>query len=132
MPARPRVGTPSYLQGFAPKIEFADRARVLKTGLRICDPRACYRNVLVTDEWNPAERGAHQRKYYAPGVGNVRVGAAGNDKEGEVLVLKKVRRLSAGSLAWVRRQTLKIDARAYRVRPGLYSHTPPAERVDEG
>jgi hypothetical protein len=129
MPAKPRVGTPSYLQGFAPKIEFADRARVFRTGLRLCNPRACYRNVLVTDEWNPAEPGAHQRKYYAPTVGNVRVGAAGNDKEGEVLVLEEVRRLSPGSLAWVRRQVLRIDARAYRVKPRLYRHTPPAERA---
>jgi hypothetical protein len=129
MPADPRVGTPSYLQGFAPKIEFADRARVFRTGLRICNPGACYRDVLVTDEWNPAEPGAHQRKYYAPAVGNVRVGAAGKDKEGEVLVLKEVRHLSAGSLAWVRRQTLRIDARAYRVKRGLYDRTPPAERA---
>jgi hypothetical protein len=129
MPADPRVGTPSYLQGFAPQIEFADRARVFRTGLRICNPGACYRDVLVTDEWNPAEPGAHQRKYYAPAVGNVRVGAAGKDKEGEVLVLKEVRHLSAGSLAWVRRQTLRIDARAYRVKRGLYDRTPPAERA---
>ena len=129
MLARPRVGTPSYLQGFAPKIEFADRARVLKTGLRICNPGACYRHVLETDEWNPAEPGAHQRKYYAPRIGNVRVGAAGNDKEGEVLVLKHVRRLSPGSLAWVRRQALAIDARAYDVSPDLYGHTPPAEQA---
>jgi hypothetical protein len=129
MPAEPRVGTPSYLQGWAPDIEFADRARVLRIGGRSCVPVDCYRNVLVTDEWNPAEPGALQRKYYARGVGTIRVGAAGNDKEGEVLVLEKVRHLSPGALTWVRRQALKIDARAYRVRPDLYRHTPRAERA---
>jgi hypothetical protein len=38
MLADPRVGTPSYLQGWAPDIEFADRARVLRTGVRSCVP----------------------------------------------------------------------------------------------
>jgi hypothetical protein len=129
MPGRPRVGTPSYLQGWAPDIEFADRARVYRMGLRICIPRACYRNVLLTDEWNPAEAGAHQRKYYARGVGNVRVGTAGTDKEGEVLVLEEIRHLSPGAMTWVRGQALRIDARAYKVRPDLYRHTAPAERA---
>jgi hypothetical protein len=129
MLAQPRVGTPSYLQGWAPKIEFADRARVLRTGVRSCVPVDCYENVLLTDEWNPAEPGAHQRKYYARGVGNIRVGAAGDDKEGEVLVLVKVRRLSPGAIAWVRKEALKLDERAYRVRPDLYRSTPPAERM---
>jgi hypothetical protein len=129
MLADPRVGTPSYLQGWAPAIEFADRARVYRTGRRNCIPRACYENVLVTDEWNPAEPGAHQRKYYAPGVGNIRVGAAGDDKEDETLVLAKVRHLGAGAMATVRAQALRLDRRAYRTRPGLYRHTPPAERM---
>jgi hypothetical protein len=130
MLADPRVGTPSYLQGWAPDIEFADRARVLRRDVRSCVPVDCYRNVLLTDEWNPAEPGAHQRKYYARGVGNIRVGAAGDDKEGEVLVLVKVRHLSAGAMAWVRKEALKLDKRAYRVRPGLYGRTPPAERIE--
>ena len=129
MLADPRVGTPSYLQGWAPDIEFADRARVLRTGVRSCVPLDCYRDVLVTDEWNPAEPGAHQRKYYARGVGNIRVGAAGEDAEGEVLVLERVRHLGAGARAWVRKQALKLDRRAYRVRADLYRHTPPAEPI---
>jgi hypothetical protein len=130
MLADPRVGTPSYLQGWAPAIEFADRARVYRTGRRNCIPLACYENVLVTDEWNPAEPGAHQRKYYAPGVGNIRVGAAGDDEEGETLVLVKVRHLGSGAMATVRAQALTLDARAYRTKPDVYGHTPPAERMD--
>jgi hypothetical protein len=129
MLAEPKLGTPSYLQGFAPTIEFADRARVYRTRLRTCVPVDCYRNVLLTDEWNPAEPGAHQRKYYASGVGNIRIGAAGNDAEAETLVLTKVRRLSRPAMAFVRREALKLDARAYRVRPSVYGHTPPAQRL---
>ena len=127
MLAEPRVGTPSYLQGWAPDIEFADRARVLRRGVTSCVPVRCYTNVLLTDEWNPAEPGAHQRKYYARGVGNIRVGAAGKDKEGEALVLVKVRHLGPGALVTVRSEALKLDKRAYRVRADLYGHTPPAE-----
>jgi hypothetical protein len=128
MQAHPRVGTPSYLQGWAPAIDFSDRARVYRAGQRTCVPVDCFEDVLVTDEWNPTERGAHERKYYARGVGNIRVGAAGG-KEREVLVLVKVRRLGPGAMATVRKEALKLDARAYRVRANLYRHTPPAERM---
>jgi hypothetical protein len=127
MLAAPRPGMPSYLQGFAPAIEFADRARVLRMGLRVCIPRTCYRNALEVDEWNPAEPGAHQSKYYASGVGNVRVGANSEDKEGEVLVLERVRHLSPGAMAWVRQQVLKVDKRADRIRADVYGRTPPLE-----
>jgi hypothetical protein len=129
MLAKPRLGTASYLQGWAPDIEFADRARVYRTGRHNCVPVACYDNVLVTDEWNPVEPGAHQSKYYAPGVGNIRVGATGEDAERETLVLVKVRHLSVPAMAHVRAEALKLERRAYRVRPDLYSHTPPAERM---
>jgi len=129
MLASPQLGTPSYLQGWAPAIEFADRARVYRTGRRNCIPLSCYENVLVTDEWNPAEPGGHQRKFYAPGVGNIRVGATGKDSERETLVLVKVRHLSSGAMATIRAQALTLDARAYRTRPDLYSHTPPAQRM---
>lgn len=129
MLAEPKPGTPSYLQGFAPAIEFADRARVYRTRLRTCVPVDCYGNVLLTDEWNPAEPGAHQRKYYASGVGNIRIGSAGKDAERETLVLTKLRRLSPPAMAFVRREALKLDARAYRVRPDVYGHTSPAQRM---
>jgi hypothetical protein len=129
MLAEPRLGTPSYLQGFAPAIEFADRARVYRTRLKTCVPVDCYDNVLLTDEWNPAEPGAHQRKYYASGVGNIRIGSAGKDAERETLMLTKLRRLGPPAMAFVRREALKLDARAYRVRPDVYGHTPPAERM---
>jgi hypothetical protein len=126
MPARPRSGMPSYRQGWAPAIEFADRARVLRTGLRTCVPAGCFGDVLVTDEWNPAEHGAHERKYYARGVGNVRVGFAGGE-ERETLVLRRVTRLGPAARARARARVLTLDRRAYTLREGLYGRTPPAE-----
>jgi hypothetical protein len=125
----PHVGTPSYRQGWAPDIEFGDRARVYSTGGRDCVPVGCFRNVLVTDETNPFERAdGHQRKYYAAGVGNTRAAPVGGTEE-EVLVLVRARRLGPRGVAQARREALKLDARAYRVNRDVYRHTPPAERV---
>jgi hypothetical protein len=128
MPADPRVGTPSYLQGFAPAVDFADRARVLRERGRICVPHDCFDRVLEFDEWNPSEPGAHERKFYAPGVGTVRVGAAGG-KEQEALRLTNVERLDAATIARVRERARALDRRAYRVRPGVYGRTPRATRA---
>ena len=126
MRANPREGTSSYLQGFAPAIEFSDKAQVSKMGQRTCVPVGCYDNVLIVDEWNPLEPGdAHQLKYYAPGVGNVRVGAAGG-KEQEELVLVSVEHLDANAVAQARAEALKLDRRAYVVRKDLYRRTAPA------
>jgi hypothetical protein len=126
MRAAPRVGTSSYSQGLAPAIEFSDKARVYKSGERTCVPVSCYQDVLVTDEWDPSEPAAHQRKFYAAGVGNIQVGFAGNEPEAETLVLVKAAQLDAAGLAQVREQALKLDRRAYVARKDLYGHTPPA------
>jgi hypothetical protein len=77
MPAKPRVGGPSYSQGWGPAVEFTDRARVFETGSRTCVPAGCYDDVVVTDEFNPDEPDSHQLKYHGPSVGVVRVGWAG-------------------------------------------------------
>lgn len=127
MRADPQPGTFSYLEGHAPAIEFHDRAKVAETGLRNCVPVKCYDDVLLIDEWNPLEPGdAHQLKYYAPGVGNIRVGAVG-DPEAEELVLVEVVRLSATALAEARKQALALEKRANTVSKDLYGRTPPAE-----
>jgi hypothetical protein len=128
MLARPRVGTPSYLQGLAPDIDFVDCARVLKTGLKTCTPVKCYHSVLLIDEWNPLfPEDGHQRKYYARRVGNIRAGFVGGP-EHETLVLAKVSHLCGKALAEVRGEALKLDRRAYRVSK-LYRHTSPAKHT---
>ena len=123
MPAHPRVGTGSYLQGFAPTINFADRAKAWKAGVRTCVPTGCYRHVLVTEEWAPGERGAHQLKYYAPGVGNVRVGYKGRVTDAERLVLAHVVRLGAKARAAVSEAVDRADRRGYSVSPKVYGRT---------
>ena len=130
MRADPRTGTSSYLQGWVPAIGFADRAVVELTGQRTCVPAGCYRRVLVIDEWNPDEPGAHQLKYYALDVGNVRVGFAGAEMQQEGLVLTSVTRLGAQELARARAGALTLERRAYDVKPNLYGRTEPARGPD--
>jgi hypothetical protein len=126
MRATPRPGTPSYRQGFAPAIEFADRAKVLRTGLRDCVPVRCFSNVLLTDETNPNEPAdGHQRKYYAAGIGPIRAAPVGGH-EREVLVLTRIVRLDPAELAAVRRRALRIDRRGYSVSRRVYGRTAPA------
>jgi hypothetical protein len=127
MRALPRAGTPSYRQGFAPSIEFADEATVVRGGLRNCVPLGCFSNVLLTDETNPNEPAdGHQRKYYAPGIGPIRAAPLGG-REKEVLVLTRVVRLGPSAMAAARRRALELDRRGYTVSRKVYGRTPPAE-----
>jgi hypothetical protein len=128
MRAAPRPGTSDYSQGLGPAVEYADRAKVRKLGERTCVPTGCYEDVLVTEEWDQADPAARQLKYYANGVGNVRVGWAGRDDEKEVLELTRVVELGPTALAEVRRAVVKLEQRAYKVSKHLYGRTPPAER----
>jgi hypothetical protein len=129
MRARPRAGTFSYLQGLAPKIEFQDRAKVSATGLRSCVPVNCYGDVVLIDEWNPLEPGGvHQLKYYAPGVGNIRVGAVG-DPEAEELVLVNAVRLAPRAMAEARERALQLERHAYMVGNDPYRRTPPIQHA---
>jgi len=130
MRVEPRTGTSDYSQGLAPAIEFSDKAKVSKTGARTCVPTGCYDNVLVTDEWNPSEPDAHQLKFYAQGVGTVRVEfSGGKEKEHEVLVLSKIVHLDPAALAEIRKESLKLDKRAYTAAKGVYGRTAPAEQT---
>ncbi len=123
MKADPQKGALAFSEGFAPAPFFwEDNARVHEVGEQTCVPAGCYDNVLVMDEFEPRKPGAHQLKYYAPGVGNVRVGYLGNDPEQEVLELVRVKQLSPEEMAEARAEALKIEARA-----ALYGHLPPAQ-----
>jgi hypothetical protein len=131
MPADPRVGTPSYAQGYAPPpVDFTDHAKVYKMGQQTCVPVDCYQNVLVTEEFNPDEPDAFQLKYYAPGVGNVRVGWRGKkEEEKETLKLVDYRHLGPEALAEVRRDAMEMDRRAYERSAEVYRDTPPAKHT---
>jgi hypothetical protein len=130
MKAKPQLGTPDYAQGLAPPpVDFNDRARVYKIGPKKCTPVECYNNVLVTEEFNPPEPGASQLKYYASGVGNVRVGWRGKkEEEKETLEVVELNQLSPEALGKVRKKALAMDQRGYQ-RSEVYREAPPAEHT---
>ena len=130
MKAVPRLGAPVYAQGYAPPpVDWTDHAQIYEMGEKTCVPAGCYTNVLVTREFNPDEPGRSQLKYYAPGVGNIRVGWLGTDPDKEAGGLLSLVHLSPAALAKARAAALRLEARAYKRRPAVYGGTPPATRA---
>ena len=126
--AQPRLGTPSYAEGWGPAVGWTDRGQVDQTGQKTCVPTGCYEDVLVIAETSAEEPNAQQLKYYARGVGNVRVGWRGaGEKTKETLELTRIERLDAAALAQVRARAVELERSAYRRSPTVYIHTPPAE-----
>jgi hypothetical protein len=83
---------------------------------------------VVTEEFEPGVPGSYQLKYYAPGVGNVRVGWRGaKEEEKEELALVGLKQLSPQALAKVRKETLALDKRAYKNSKEVYAKTQPAK-----
>jgi hypothetical protein len=128
MRAEPRPGASSYAQGYAPApINWADRARTYRTGQMTRVPAGRYEHVLVTEEFERDKPHAFQLKYYAPGMGLVRVGWRGSrEEERERLVLVNVAHLDNRALAGVRQAALAQERRAYRLSKDVYGQTPPA------
>jgi len=130
MRADPKPATASYLQGNAPKIGFGDTAKVKQLGQKACVPSRCYSDVLVIDETNPLEPdNGHQLKYYAAGIGNVKVVPKGGDEK-EILALTEVRKLSVPAMTRVRKEALVLDRRGRRTLRTLYGRTPAAQLSD--
>jgi hypothetical protein len=127
MHAEPKVGSPSYSQGFSPPPWFwNDRGRVADI-VRTCVPIGCYKKTVVIEEFEPADPGAFQLKYFAPGVGGVRIGWRGpNEEEQEEMVLTEYRKLTAEEIAKVRAEVLAQEHRGY-----AYGRTEPAIPLSE-
>jgi hypothetical protein len=129
MPAAPQPGTPSYAEGWGPAVDWTDRGQVDQVGQETCVPVDCYKDVLVIAETSHSEPDAQQLKYYARGVGNVRVGWRGEgEKTKETLELVKIEHLSPSALAEARAKALELEKHAYEVSKDVYAHTRPAER----
>src|SRR5215212_2064414 len=85
MMAKPQVGMPNVYQGWGPEVGWSDYARVEQIGQETCVPVDCFTDVLVNAEANLDEVGAFQLKYFARGIGEVRIGWKGNDETREQL-----------------------------------------------
>jgi hypothetical protein len=130
MKAEPTRGG-SYAQGFAPAPLFwDDRARVYEMGVSTCVPVNCYNNVLVMEEFEARKPGAFQLKYYAAGVGGVRVGWRGpKEEEKETLKLVRLRQLGEEAMNDVSQEVLALEERAYKIRKDVYGETTPIEEA---
>jgi len=129
MQGDPQPATPAFSEGFAPPpVNWSDFGRVRATGQSDQVKHGSYDDVVVVEEFNQEEPGAFQLKYYARGVGLVRVGWSGADATQEELELVDVIHLDPEALAQVREEALKLEHRAY-----VYGSTPPArQRTDTG
>jgi hypothetical protein len=130
MKADPQVGTASYSQGWGPEVDFTDRGQVDQMGQKTSVPYGTYEDVLVIAESSEEEPDAHQLKYFARGVGNVRVGWRGEgEKTQEVLELVNIINLDAEAMAEVRTKALELEKHAYEISKDVYGKTPPAEHT---
>lgn len=127
MMAKPHLGRPNVYQGWGPEVEWSDYGQVVQMGQETCVPLDCYKDVLVNAEASLAEPGAFQLKYYAPGVGEVRVGWKGDDPTKEELQLVEYKQLSPEELAEIHTQALELEEHAYEVSKDAYGETPPME-----
>jgi hypothetical protein len=69
MPADPKPGD-AYRQEYYPPGKALDEARVIRLDGKRTVPYGSFKHVLVTSEFSPAEPQT-ERKYYAPGVGEI-------------------------------------------------------------
>lgn len=131
MKAKPQLGTPSYSQGWGPAVGWTDRGQTYKMGEKTKVKAGSYTDVLVIKESSKEEAvDAFQLKYYAPGVGNVRVGWGGTkEKTKETLELVKIEQLNPKDLAEVREKALALEKSAYKRSPKVYGLTKPMERA---
>ena len=128
----PLLGTPSYSQGWGPAVGFTDRGQVHRVGLETCVPLDCYEDVLAIRETSLAEPDAFQLKYWAKGVGNIRVGWGGEgEKTQEILELVKIVELDQVSLAEVRVKALELEKHAYEVSKNVYGQTSPLSVLED-
>lgn len=129
MKAKPQLGTPSYSQGWAPSVDWTDRGVVDQMGQKTTVPSGSYEDVLVIAESSKEEPNAFQLKYYARGIGNIRVGWRGEDATKETLELVKIVHLSPEALSEARGEALKLEKRAYKISKDVYGQTKPAEHT---
>jgi hypothetical protein len=135
MKAKPQLGTPSYAQGWGgTKVLWTDRGQTFKMGEKVTVRAGKYEDVLVIKETSEEEgKDAYQLKYYAAGVGNIKVGWGGKkEKTKETLELVKVEQLNEKEMADVREKAYALEKSAYAVSKNVYAKTPPMERTSTG
>lgn len=129
MKAVPRPFTASYSQGWGPAVGWNDRGRIFEVNSETCVPFDCYTGVLVIAEFSNDDPDVYQFKYYARGIGGVRVGWGGaREEEREVLELVEFNRLTPAEMDAIRDSALAQEQRGYELSD-IYAQTPRLERL---
>lgn len=124
MYANPQLGSPSYSKGWAPEVDWNDRAQVNQIGQSKCVPLDCYEDVLIIDEFTVGEPGIKE-KYYAPGIGYIALGWKGDKAQQESLELIELSQVVLGAMTEIRNQALDLEKHAYEISPDVYGKTSP-------
>lgn len=124
MKASPKVGEDPYFQGWGPSVGWNDFAFVSETGINDCVETGCFEDVLIIKETSLGEEGAFQLKYYAPDIGNLRVGWEGNDASREELEMVERVTLDAEELEELNEKARALDKRGSEINE-IYGKTSP-------
>ena len=130
MKAQPALGAPSYSQGYGPAVGWTDRGQTHLMGQSVKVRAGQFKDVLVIKETAATEGDAFQLKFYAKGVGNIKVGWLGSDKTKETLDLVRIQKLDTKAMDALRAQALKLEQSAYINSKNVYAKTAPAERTE--
>lgn len=114
---------PVYFQGWGPEVEWSDFGRVETVGVETCVELDCY-DALVIAESSLGEEDIFQLKFYAKGVGNIKVDFRGDDETQEQLEIVEFGQISTEELDEYRAIALAMEAHAYEISPDVYGKTP--------
>ena len=129
MKAEPKLGTPSYSQGYGPAVDWTDRGQTHEMGKTVKVRGGSFKDVMVIKETARSEVNAQQYKWYAKGTGNIKVTYGGDDKTKETLELVRVETMTPKQLADVRAKALKLEKSAMTHGKDTYALLPPAEQL---
>jgi hypothetical protein len=127
MKAEPKLGAPSYSQGWGPAVDWTDRGQTHEMGKTAKVKAGTFKDVMVIKETARSEVNAQQFKWYAKGTGNIKVTFGGDDKTRETLDLVRVEKMTPQQLAAVRAKALKLEKSAMTHGKDTYALLPPAE-----
>ena len=120
LPGDPQPGSGEFTEVDVPGKE-TSTAKVLKMGQSLCVPFECYTDVLVIQEGD-------EYKYFASGVGELKIEPHYSGGEQEKLELINVVRLSQDGLAEFGAEALRLDEHARQTSAKVFGSSEPAER----
>ena len=118
LPGDPQPGSGSFTQVDVPGQE-TSTAKVLKVGQSLCVPFDCYTDVLVIQEGD-------EYKYFASGVGELKIEPHYSGGEQEKLELINAVRLSPQGLAEISAEAARLDEHARQTSAKIFGNSEPA------